>query len=222
MTIQFPQQMTESVCSKTCGIGLQSQTRTCENQDPPTEERECLFQNLWNRVCWIKSVYKMNGNLQKTCINCIQDPEGYSLYTQNGTIMKGGINLPHTGVLENQHVWSVLYLSEAIHILLGDVIHRSVLKRAEKVQNAVVRYVKYVKLWGPLWGWNCFPFEDANATVLLKQIMKQVQVKALQYAETNINMTKPAIKVTRKTTRTESIQLYHLLEVETFMDCTSN
>lgn len=52
------------------------------------------------------------------------------------------------------------------------------------VHNAAYHLPEYVKLWGPLWCWSCFPFEDANAMLLqavrgtgsaLKQVMKYRQ-----------------------------------------------
>ena len=34
------------------------------------------------------------------------------------------------------------------------------------MDNAGIHLVHFVRLWGPLWAWSCFAFEDANAMVL--------------------------------------------------------
>ena len=80
-------------------------------------------------------------------------------------------------------------LSEASHILLRDSILHTDLSRARdlldkfykdfaslygegsmglNVHNAGVHLVHYVSLWGPLFGWSCFGFEDANAHLLAR------------------------------------------------------
>jgi len=112
------------------------------------------------------------------------------------------------GFLEEDYMINLMCFSEAIYILLGDIITASSLKRAEylldqfysnfqelygdgacglNVHNAGLHLVTYVKLWGPLWAWSCFPFEDANAMLLqsvhgtgivLKQVMKYRQTQA--------------------------------------------
>lgn len=78
-------------------------------------------------------------------------------------------------------------LSEAIHLLLGDHISKEDLQRAESllddfyknfsqlyeegscglnVHNFGAHLVFYVRSWGPLWAWSCFPFEDWNSALL--------------------------------------------------------
>jgi hypothetical protein len=111
------------------------------------------------------------------------------------------------GILPNVYLKHFSYLSEAIYILLGDNITQINLQRAQhfldlfyslftdlygpgscglNVHNTCVHLVHYVKLWGPLWAWSCFGFEDNNAMLLqavhgtglvTKQIMwcKQIQ-----------------------------------------------
>lgn len=78
-------------------------------------------------------------------------------------------------------------LSEAVHILLRDRIPRTQLDRAEtllkefysdfaklygegscglNVHNIGSHLVEYVRMWGPLFCWSCFGFEDCNADLL--------------------------------------------------------
>lgn len=78
-------------------------------------------------------------------------------------------------------------LSEGIHLLLSDCITENDLQRAEKlldsfynsfatlygegscglnVHNVGAHLVFYVRLWGPLFAWSCFGFEDWNAAIL--------------------------------------------------------
>ena len=75
----------------------------------------------------------------------------------------------------------------SIHLLLGDHISEEELQRAESlldsfyeqfarlygegscglnVHNIGAHLVFYVRMWGPLWAWSCFPFEDWNAALL--------------------------------------------------------
>lgn len=78
-------------------------------------------------------------------------------------------------------------LSEAVYILCGDSILETEFDRAEyllskfyeefaalygegscglNVHNIGAHLVYFVKQWGPLWAWSCFPYEDANAAIL--------------------------------------------------------
>ena len=112
------------------------------------------------------------------------------------------------GILPDRYLRHFSYLSEAIYILLGDHITNTLLCRAEhllgkfyssfselygagscglNVHNTCIHLVYYVKLWGPLWAWSCFGFEDNNAMLLqavhgtgmvTKQIMWHKQVEA--------------------------------------------
>lgn len=112
------------------------------------------------------------------------------------------------GFLEEEYMRSLASFSEAVYILLGDKITQSALERADylldlfyssfeelygrgscglNVHNACVHLVAYVRLWGTIWSWSCFPFEDANAMLLqsvhgtgtvLKQVMRYNQAQA--------------------------------------------
>jgi len=112
------------------------------------------------------------------------------------------------GILPDTYLNHFSYLSEAIYILLGDNITPRNLQRAQNlldkfylsfadlygpgscglnVHNTCAHLVDYVKLWGPLWAWSCFGFEDNNAMLLqavhgtgnvTKQIMWCKQVEA--------------------------------------------
>lgn len=78
-------------------------------------------------------------------------------------------------------------LSEGIYLLLGDYITESDILRAEQlldsfyksfsdlygegscglnIHNLGAHLVFYVRLWGPLFSWSCFGFEDWNAAIL--------------------------------------------------------
>ena len=104
------------------------------------------------------------------------------------------------GILPETYLGHFSKLSEAIFILLGDEISEIALNHAEKlldsfyanfeelysrgscglnVHNAGRHLVYYVKRFGPLWAWSCFPFEDSNASLLQSthgtgSVMKQV------------------------------------------------
>lgn len=112
------------------------------------------------------------------------------------------------GILPERYLAHFSCFSEAVYILLGDQITPTRLQRAEllldqfyslfaelygagscglNVHNTCVHLVHYVKLWGPLWAWSCFGFEDNNAMLLqavhgtgqvMKQIMWYKQVEA--------------------------------------------
>lgn len=112
------------------------------------------------------------------------------------------------GFLETNYMSSLASFSEAVYILLGDTITPSMLDRADylldmfyssfeelygrgscglNIHNAGLHLVQYVKLWGPIWAWSCFPFEDCNAMLLksvhgtgvvLKQVMRYNQAQA--------------------------------------------
>ncbi|XP_048239798.1 uncharacterized protein LOC125373034 [Haliotis rufescens] len=99
------------------------------------------------------------------------------------------------GLLDTVYLEHFAHLFEGIHILLGvgapillgDGISEVDLDRAEtlldhfyskfgelygegscglNVPNNCVHLVTFVRKWGPLWGWSCFPFEDMNADIL--------------------------------------------------------
>ncbi|XP_021354853.1 uncharacterized protein LOC110451260 [Mizuhopecten yessoensis] len=112
------------------------------------------------------------------------------------------------GILKDEFLENFLCLSEGVHILLGDCINQQSLKKAIdlldqfysafqnlygdgscglNIHNTSVHLAEYVKLWGPLWAWSCFPFEDANAQLLqavhgtglvLKQVMAYRQAQS--------------------------------------------
>ncbi|XP_070537055.1 uncharacterized protein [Ptychodera flava] len=91
------------------------------------------------------------------------------------------------GFLKDVYLRHLSLLCEGIHLLLGDSISEPELQRAEflldsfykqyadlykegscglNVHNIGAHIVFYVRMWGPLWAWSCFPFEDWNAAVL--------------------------------------------------------
>ena len=113
------------------------------------------------------------------------------------------------GILPAEYFEHFANLSEAVYILLGDNIANEALAKAEillttfyshfehlygrgscgiNIHNTGEHLVWYVKLWGPLWAWSCFPFEDNNAVVLksvhgtgnvVKQLLQQRDVQAM-------------------------------------------
>jgi hypothetical protein len=120
--------------------------------------------------------------------------------------------------LDDDYLENLLCLSEGIHILLGESISQDMLTKAEgllqrfyesfpklygrgscglNVHNIGTHLCEFVKLWGPLWCWSCFPFEDINAMLLnavhgtgivLKQAMKYRQAQLcirIQNSEVN-------------------------------------
>ena len=110
--------------------------------------------------------------------------------------------------LGDEYLENFSHLSEAVHILLRDYITREELAVATdlldqfyasfqrlygdgscglNVHNIGCHLPEYVRLWGPLWAWSAFPFEDANATLLqavhgtgtvLKQLIKYRQAQS--------------------------------------------
>ena len=91
------------------------------------------------------------------------------------------------GVLPEIYLDHFSKISEAVYILLGDDLSNKALCHAEEllhsfystfedlygkgscglnVHNAGSHLVHYVRLFGPLWAWSCFPFEDSNASLL--------------------------------------------------------
>lgn len=91
------------------------------------------------------------------------------------------------GILDEVYLKHLANLSHGLHLLLGDSISLEDLKEAEScldafykqfqelygkgstglnVHNIGAHLVFYVKLWGPLWSWSCFPFEDLNSVIL--------------------------------------------------------
>lgn len=92
-----------------------------------------------------------------------------------------------SGYLPAKYLQHFAHLSEGIHLLLRDCITESDLVRAEalldvfyrdfcklygeggcglNVHNVGAHLVFYVRLWGPLFAWSCFGFEDWNAVLL--------------------------------------------------------
>jgi hypothetical protein len=90
-------------------------------------------------------------------------------------------------ILAEKYLEHFCMLSEGIYLLLGDSISEDELARAEglldcfyktfsnlygqnscglNVHNIGAHLVHYVRLWGPLYCWSCFGFEDNNAEVL--------------------------------------------------------
>lgn len=91
------------------------------------------------------------------------------------------------GILDEVYLKHLANLSRGLHLLLGDSISSEDLKMAEScldtfykqfqvlygkgstglnVHNIGAHLVFYVQLWGPLWSWSCFPFEDLNSVIL--------------------------------------------------------
>ena len=91
------------------------------------------------------------------------------------------------GILPDKFLDHFSLLSEGTYLLLQDKISAADLERAEhllqtfyrsfpdhygsgscglNVHNLGAHLVHYVRLWGPLWAWSCFPFEDSNASLL--------------------------------------------------------
>lgn len=113
------------------------------------------------------------------------------------------------GILPQLYLDHFALLSEGIYLLLGDSITFHELQRADvllqkfhsqfpalygegscglNIHNIGCHMVYYVKLFGPLWSWSCFPFEDINSMVtktvhgtgnVTKQIMKLKQAQSL-------------------------------------------
>ncbi len=114
------------------------------------------------------------------------------------------------GILPVKYQNHFSLLSEATFVLLGDNIMPQGLDRAEyllkefyhqysdlygdgscglNVHNAGFHLVQYVKLWGPIWAWSCFAFEDCNAMLLdsvhgTGQVTKQILKK--KHAEVSL------------------------------------
>jgi hypothetical protein len=127
-----------------------------------------------------------------------------------------------TGFLGDEYMENLVCFSEAIYILLGDKITVTSLEKAVdlldqfyrsfqqlygngtcglNVHNAAYHLPEYVKLWGPVWCWSCFPFEDANAMLLqavhgtgsvLKQVMK--------YRQANLHIRKNGLSLKKAAT----------------------
>ena len=100
-------------------------------------------------------------------------------------------------------------LSEAVHLLLSDTINQEILNRASvlldlfykqfqplygdgscglNVHNIGAHLADFVHLWGPIWAWSCFSFEDINSMVLksthgtgnvTKQIMQMKEAESV-------------------------------------------
>lgn len=109
--------------------------------------------------------------------------------------------------LKDEYLENFLCFSEGIHILLGNAISEESLTKAKgllqqfyasfarlygegssglNIHNTGSHLCDFVKLWGPIWCWSCFPFEDINAMLLnsvhgtgvvLKQAMKYRQAQ---------------------------------------------
>lgn len=91
------------------------------------------------------------------------------------------------GYLDDIYLKHLAQLSEGIYLLLGDTITEYDLLKAERlldsfyeqfpnlygqgscglnVHNIGAHMVFFVRMWGPLWSWSCFAFEDWNAALL--------------------------------------------------------
>ena len=134
------------------------------------------------------------------------------------------------GFLGDEYMDNLVYLAEAIYILLGDEITPSSLEKVVdlldqfyssfqrlygdgscglNIHNTSLHLPQYVKLWGPIWCWSCFPFEDANAMLLqavhgtgsvLKQVMKYRQA-ILSICKMGLDLKKTTTwKVTKEAT----------------------
>lgn len=112
------------------------------------------------------------------------------------------------GFLKEEYLENLVCLSEGIHILLQNNISKRQLRKAMdlleqfycsfyqlygegscglNVHNTGLHLAEYVKLWGPMWSWSCFPFEDSNAVLLqavhgtgivLNQVLEYRQTQA--------------------------------------------
>ena len=92
-----------------------------------------------------------------------------------------------SGILPEKYLNHIALLSEGTHILLGDCITNSDLDRARlllqkfyhdfsdlygegscglNIHNIGVHLCECVHLFGPLWAWSCFGFEDSNSMIL--------------------------------------------------------
>jgi hypothetical protein len=112
------------------------------------------------------------------------------------------------GILPFKFLNHFSLLSEATFLLLGDDIVEEELTRADyllqlfyhqfpilystsrgscglNVHNVGSHLVYFVRQWGPIWAWSCFPFEDSNHGLLqsvhgtgliTKQVMKIVML----------------------------------------------
>ncbi|XP_052262260.1 uncharacterized protein LOC127866023 [Dreissena polymorpha] len=78
---------------------------------------------------------------------------------------------------------------DSVVSVMDDIRSQKAAARSQMDQDTVTDIidVSYVKLWGPLWAWSCFGFEDNNAMLLqavhgtgvvTKQIMWYKQVEA--------------------------------------------
>ena len=139
------------------------------------------------------------------------------------------------GFLSDRYFSHLCLLSEAVYILVSDRIETKDLERAEilldkfyeqfselynkgscglNVHNTGSHLVHFVKLWGPLWAWSCFVFEDANAALLqsvhgtgdvTKQCIRmkqlQLQLKTVNTDSISSKNMKVFLKNMKKTTR---------------------
>ena len=90
-------------------------------------------------------------------------------------------------ILSYQFLNHFSQLAKGVYLLLGDSITMQEMDRAEallqsfyasfealynqgpcglNVHNCGVHIIQYVYLWGLLWSWSYFPFEDCNACIL--------------------------------------------------------
>lgn len=127
--------------------------------------------------------------------------------------------------LPEQYFSHLCIFSEAIYLLLGDNITRSEVQHAEKllndfyeqfsvlykkgscglnVHNVGAHLCHFVRLWGPLWAWSCFSFEDANAAILQSvhgtgDVTKQcIRVKELELQMKAIDLQQVRSELSRK------------------------
>lgn len=90
-------------------------------------------------------------------------------------------------ILAEEYHSHLCLLSEGVYLLLGQTITEEEITRAEclleefyksfpllynkgscglNFHNVGSHLTSFVRQWGPLWAWSCFPFEDANAAIL--------------------------------------------------------
>ena len=126
------------------------------------------------------------------------------------------------GFLGDEYMENLACLANAVYILLGDEITQSGLEKAAdllnqfyssfqrlygngscglNVHNTSLHLPECVKMWGPIWCWSCFPFEDANSMLLqalhgTDNVLKQV----MKYRQATLNIRKKGLDLKKTTT----------------------
>lgn len=151
------------------------------------------------------------------------------------------------GILKDEYLENFLCLSEGVHILLSDCITQQSLEKSIdlldqfyasfqnlygngscglNIHNTSLHLAEYVKLWGPIWAWSCFPFEDANAMLLqavhgtglvLKQVMAYRQAQSCIRKRSLSLRKKEGWKITYEATNCEAagaLKVKRLNEIE--------